>query len=242
MKTLKNLLVVGGIILLTINSQAQNLEIKINETLRNYSTELVKSFDKIPEERKQELREIGNYLSAQLQEQNNYSVLFVCTHNSRRSHMADTWFKYAMTFYGINQFESYSGGLEATTFNINAIAALERAGFTIVYNKKVVNPAVSITPGNYPVWRMKSKIYTHQINPKSNFTAIMVCSDADKSCPIVQGADQRFSLPFDDPRYFDNTPSQDLKYDETVAEIGREMFYLSDYIKSQIIIQLEAAK
>lgn len=242
MKTKYLLLSISLLALLSCNLQAQTLEVKIDEKLERYSSELVQTFDEISDDRKVELSKIGDFLANQLSENNNYSLLFVCTHNSRRSHIADIWFKYAMLYYGVKQFESYSGGLEATAFHPNALAALERAGFTIEYNKKHTNPVVSVTPGHYPVWTMKSKHYTHQVNPKTNFAAIMVCSDADKSCPLVEGADQRFSLPYEDPRYYDNTPSKVLKYDETVETIGREMFFMADYIKSQIIVKLEAKK
>lgn len=89
---------------------------------------------------------------------------------------------------------------------------------------------------------MYSKKYTDSQNPQSDFGAIMVCSDADKSCPLVEGADARFSLPYDDPRYYDNSPSQELKYDETVREIAREMFYLVDQVKNKMILVSEAKK
>lgn len=220
---------------------AQNLEIKVNENLQGNTAQLVREFDQIPQERKDQLVKIGEALISKKAETNEASALFVCTHNSRRSHIADTWFKFGLVYYGVSGFASYSGGLEATAFNPSTLAALERVGFTLAYNKKVDNPVVSITPGNFPVWQMKSKKYTHQINPKSDFMAIMVCSDADKSCPVMAGASGRFSLPYDDPRYYDNTPSEELKYDETVATIGREMLYLIHYIKREIILTIESS-
>ncbi|WP_020530412.1 hypothetical protein [Flexithrix dorotheae] len=241
MKTLKKLLIVAVGLFGISNAHAQ-LELEVNQELEQNTKLLVKQLDEISEERKSELTEIGNFLVNQLEEKDAFSALFVCTHNSRRSHISDVWFKYALLFYGVEGLESFSGGTEATAFNPHAIAALERAGFTIHYNKNVDNPVVSVTPGKYPVWKMKSKVYTHKINPTSDFAAIMVCSDADKSCPVVSGATGRFSLPFKDPRYYDGTPSQDLKYDETVQEIGKEMFFLADHIKSQLIIKKEILK
>lgn len=226
--------------LLTLSrAMAQDFQVKINEALISYTTSLVGTFDHISQDRKDQLIEIGEFLVANQSETEPFSTLFVCTHNSRRSHIADTWFKFGLVYYGIQQLDSYSGGTEATAFNPKAIASLERAGFSIAYSKKVTNPAVSVAPGNYPVWKMKSKKFDHSVNPKSNFVAVMVCSEADKSCPIVPGAVGRFALPYNDPRYYDNTPSQDLKYDETVAEIGREMLFLTHYVKAQLIEKLE---
>lgn len=221
---------------------AQNVSIEVNNRLQNTTAQLIKNFELISEERRAQLNEIGDFLLSQRSDTSVFNTLFVCTHNSRRSHITDVWFKFGAVYFGLSQFESYSGGVETTAFHPNAIAALERAGFTITYNKKVKNPAVSITPGNFPVWHMKSKEYSHQVNPRTNFVAIMVCSEADKSCPVVKGALGRFALPYEDPRYFDNTPSQDLKYDETVALIGREMLYLTSYLKSREILTLESSK
>ncbi len=240
MKTNKSILGLA-LVLIALQSYAQ-LQLEINKDLKVYTNELVTSFDEITQERKDQLTEIGDFLVSNLQEEGTFSVLFVCTHNSRRSHLADTWFKYASLFYGVDSLQSFSGGLEETAFNINAINALERAGFTIHYNKEIENRVVSITPGKFPVWRMKSKHFSHPINPTSDFAAVMVCSDADKSCPLVPGASGRFALPYADPRYYDGTPAQDTKYDQASRTIALEMFYLADYMKSQQIIKYEVTK
>lgn len=231
------------LLVLTVNQAiAQRMKIDINEQLQNTTRQLIGDFDKITPDRREKLTAIGDFLLGHASDTSTFSALFVCTHNSRRSHMADTWFKYGLVYFDIQHFESYSGGLEATAFNPNAIAALQRAGFEIAYDRKADNPVVSITPGHYPVWQMKSKVYTHHQNPRSNFVAIMVCTDADESCPLVEGASGRFSLPFDDPRHFDNTPAQNFKYDETVAIIGREMLFLTHYLKDQMVKEIESGK
>jgi arsenate reductase len=53
----------------------------------------------------------------------------------------------------------------------------------------------------------------------------MTCTHADENCPLVAGADVRISLPYDDPKAFDNTPLEAAKYTERVHEIGREILY-----------------
>ena len=242
MKTTITKFLTLAIILFGNHLVAQNPLLQINKELEATTEKLINGFDEIDEKRKAELEELGDFMVEQLEGQENFNALFVCTHNSRRSHIADLWFKYGMYYYGLNQFESFSGGTEATAFNPKAIEAIKRAGFTVVYDKKVENPVVSITPKNFPVWDMKSKVYTHKVNPKSNFVAVMVCSDADKSCPAVDGAVGRFAIPYNDPRYFDNTPSEKQKYDETVALIGTEMLFLAHHIKNKIIVQAELEK
>jgi hypothetical protein len=245
MKTISKWMVLQCLVLFSLFSlslSGQNFEIQINDALESYTTHLIENLDKIPDERKAMLDEIGKAMSDEYLVHQKGNVLFVCTHNSRRSQIAELWFKYATLYFGIQHFEAYSGGVEETAFNERAILAMERAGFKTHYDKKVDNPVVSFTPGNYPIWNHKSKIYTHPINPKQDFTALMVCSEADKSCPIVEGATDRFSLPYNDPRYYDDTPSEEKMYDATVEEIGLEMFYLVSQIKQDLIEKMEATK
>jgi hypothetical protein len=241
MKSL-SIYMLGALMGLFLPAQGQSFTTEINEPLQQTTRELISQAHLISPERKEKLVELADYLLEQKNDSVHFNALFVCTHNSRRSHITDTWFQYALIYYGISGYNSFSGGLEATAFHPNAIAALQRAGFSVAFDKKVTNPVVSVSPGHYPVWHKQSKIYTHPVNPKSNFVAVMVCSDADQSCPVVDGASARFSLPYDDPRYFDNTPSQDLKYDETVELIGREILFMIGYLKNQLIISEESRK
>jgi hypothetical protein len=76
-----------------------------------------------------------------------------------------------------------------------------------------------------------SKKYADSTNPSENFGAVMVCAEANESCPIVPGADFRLGLPYQDPKAFDNTPQQSEKYDERCRQIAREMFYVFSQIK-----------
>ena len=58
----------------------------------------------------------------------------------------------------------------------------------------------------------------------------MVCSQADEGCPFVAGAFKRISLPYLDPKEFDDTEFEGIKYLEKVKEIGREMLYMASKI------------
>ncbi len=141
--------------------------------------------------------------------------------------------------------ESFSGGTQATAFNHRAIAALNRAGFQIVKLNSGTesNPKYSGSMGrDLGGYIMYSKKYNDMQNPQSNFGAIMVCSEADKSCPVVPGAEARFSLPYDDPKFYDNTASEKAKYDERVRQIGREIFFMMDYAKKQLVSRAESVK
>lgn len=199
--------------------------------LLGYMDNLIKQFSEIPDERKAKLEEIAAYVRQQKADGESAQLTFICTHNSRRSHMSQVWAMTAAYHYGIgDQFRSYSGGTEATAFNENAIAALERAGFQI-YNPGGENPHVMVSAGNQiPEMECFSKTYDDIINPASDFAAVMTCSDADKNCPIVPGAEERFSIPYEDPKVSDGTPEEASTYDERCAQIGREIFYLMSQI------------
>jgi arsenate reductase len=152
---------------------------------------------------------------------------FICTHNSRRSHISQIWAQTAAHVYGIKNVGTYSGGTEATAFNPRAVTAMKQAGFEIntkqndgqnpVYEVKFSNDAAPLT--------IFSKKYDDPFNPNKDFAAIMTCSHADENCPVVTGATTRIALTYNDPKDFDGTPLEATKYAERVREIGREILY-----------------
>ena len=78
-----------------------------------------------------------------------------------------------------------------------------------------------------------SKCYDDPPNPTENFAAIMVCTSADKGCPLVPGCDFRIALPFNDPKAFDDTPLAASKYEERGRDIGRECLYIFSRIENR---------
>jgi len=216
---------------------------KFNKKLQKYSESSVTEFGLISSDRIQLLNEIAGQLTVDLKKYKEVQPLFICTHNSRRSHMAQLWLQTASEFFGISSIKPYSGGTEATVFNKNAVEALKRAGFTFSQVDVEGQLGFIVSKGESGEERlMFSKKFDDKVNPKKNFFAIMVCSEADESCPLIPGADKRFSLPYDDPRYFDNTPSYEIKYDETCRLISREMFYIMSEVKKQLNTETETRK
>ncbi|AFM05109.1 protein-tyrosine-phosphatase [Bernardetia litoralis DSM 6794] len=215
---------------------------KLYPELQNYSEQLASNFAIIDEERKIKLKEIGDYIIEKKREQktasNNVNVTVICTHNSRRSHFGQVWLQVAAAYYGIEGINTFSGGTETTAFNTRAVAALEQAGVKIEKTTAFdgdENPVYSMSVGKkYSKTLMFSKKYTHKQNPQKGFAAIMVCSDADKNCPLVMGADARFAIPFEDPKSSDNTPSEEQTYNERCKQIGTEFFFVMDYVKTEL--------
>ncbi|MFN3968188.1 protein-tyrosine-phosphatase [Flavobacterium sp.] len=204
----------------------------LNKKLYTYCKSLPSEFNQISVDRKSDLDEIANYISEQQKEGKDINLLFVCTSNSRRSHMAQVWSQIASVFYEVKMVSTFSGGTEQTKVNKNALRALEKTGIILQSNQQSQNPIWLATIGeNIAPLILFSKKYTDSTNPSQNFGAVMVCSEADASCPIVDGADFRLGLPYQDPKLFDNTAQESEKYDERCRQIAREMFYVFSRIK-----------
>lgn len=201
------------------------IEIKIDK--------LKQSFDQIPDDRKKLLKSFAAYSSNKIKEGKEINLTFICTHNSRRSHMSQIWSQVASEYYGISNIKCYSGGTEATTFNSRAVEAIRKSGFRVEKLDESDNPVyfVYFSDDKEPI-ECFSKVYNDSFNPQKDFAAIMTCSDADKNCPIVFGAEARFPIRYNDPKDFDGTELEEKKYQERFDQIGTEMlFTFSNIIK-----------
>ena len=156
----------------------------------------------------------------------NPQVTFICTHNSRRSHMAQIWAQVGAEHFGLKNVETFSGGTEATAFNPRAVAALQRAGLKITKTGDDNNPQYKVDSGSGEPMDCFSKRFGDFPNPQSDFIAVMTCSSADEACPIVPGAAARVSVPYIDPKLSDGTDSEAATYDERCADIAREMLWV----------------
>ena len=71
-----------------------------------------------------------------------------------------------------------------------------------------------------------SKKYNDDQNPQQDFCAVLVCSQADESCPLINGATLRVYHGYEDPKKADGQENESKQYDETCRLIAREMFYV----------------
>jgi len=183
-------------------------------------------FEEVPAARRQQLERLSAFVRERRGADSLAELTFICTHNSRRSHMSQLWAAAAAAHYGIDTVRTYSGGTEATAFNPRAVAAMERAGF-VIENPGGANPRYQVTISHqWPVQECFSKVYDDPANPQSEFAAVMTCSSADEACPAVHGAALRVAIPWDDPKAADDTPAEAARYDERCRQIGIEMLYL----------------
>lgn len=77
--------------------------------LESYITELEASFNDIPESRKETLQKVADYIQSKLESSEMVKLNFICTHNSRRSHLAMIWTGVAAHHYGLKHIETFSG-------------------------------------------------------------------------------------------------------------------------------------
>lgn len=200
--------------------------------LAKYISRLVKDFNSIPQSRKEVLQQIAQAMQSQHHTNQESQLIFICTHNSRRSHFGQVWAAIAAYHYGLPDIKTYSGGTEATAFNSRAVAALEKVGLTIK-NPGGENPAyeVNFAEEAEPMLCF-SKTYDAPSNPQKNFIALMTCDEADQNCPMVLGADHRFAIHYRDPKEADDTAEESTQYAERCQQIASEMFYLMSLVSN----------
>lgn len=198
---------------------------------------LSKTIEKIDEitisdERKEILQLLIDYIQNKIKSNQEIRLNFICTHNSRRSHLSQIWAQTMAFHFKIKNVFCYSGGTEATAMFPKVSETLENQGFQIQKLSEEKNPvyAVKFAENQHPIICF-SKAYFDDFNPKSNFGAIMTCNNADEGCPMVFGAEARFPIKYDDPKAFDGTELMNEKYLERSLQIASEMYYVFSQIK-----------
>lgn len=206
----------------------------MTSALESYIRQLAQSTSTIPNERVNLLEEIASYIAYQHKEGRPINLVFICTHNSRRSHLSQIWAATLAFHFDIDGVDTYSGGTEATAFNIRAVNALHKAGFGVI-NPGGTNPHYAVNFHREAKTLIAySKVYDAPENPKTGFAALMTCSEADEACPIVLGADVKYALLYDDPKEADDTPWEADAYEERLKQIGTEIYYLMKQAKAKI--------
>src|SRR5689334_16832416 len=112
-------------------------------------------------------------------------VLFLCTHNSARSQMAES----LLRAFGGATFEAFSAGTEATHVRPLAIRAMGELGIDIS--------------------GQESKTLDRYLNEPFD-AVITVCDQANEACPVFFGARQRLHWSFPDPSKAEGTEEQQL--------------------------------
>lgn len=187
----------------------------------------VQNFEIISTDRKAVLQPLVDFVQQKVANKKDANINFICTHNSRRSHLSQIWAQVAVAYYGIPNANCYSGGTEETALFPKVIETLENQGLDILKLVENNNPiyAIKYSKNALPIIGF-SKKYDNPFNPISEFAAIMTCSQADGGCPFIAGAEKRIPITFEDPKISDKTPEQSKIYAERSLQIATEMFYI----------------
>lgn len=202
---------------------------ELNAQVNTLISSLRNEYDKIDFDRKIQLVDMSEIITQELNFNKSVHLNFICTHNSRRSQLAQIWLKASAIYFSIDNVFTYSGGTEATAFNHRMVSALQHVGFDIAEIEAGDNPKYRIAMYDNDVLNIYfSKVYNDPINTQSSYLAVMVCDAANEACPVVHGAKEKYALLYTDPKAFDDTPQESEKYSEKVNEIGREMLFLME--------------
>lgn len=187
----------------------------------------------ISKARREILQPLVTYIKNKIAQQQPINLNFICTHNSRRSHLSQVWAQTMASYHDVGKVTCYSGGTEATALFPIAAETLESIGFRIRKLSETENPIYSIkyAETEHPIIGF-SKTYDDDFNPKFGFGAIMTCDSANEACPMVMGAEKRFPITYEDPKAFDGTPQQAEKYRERSLQIATELFYVFSQVGS----------
>lgn len=187
----------------------------------------------IPDNRKAVLQTLVDFIQSKVKNNLEIRINFICTHNSRRSHLSQIWAQTMAYYFNVKQVFCYSGGTEATALFPMVAETLQHSGFDIKTISEGKNPIYSIKYANneHSIIGFSKKL-DDDFNPKSEFVAIMTCDSANEACPFVPGAEKRIPITFEDPKAFDNTPQQADKYNERSLQIATELLYVFSQINS----------
>ena len=189
--------------------------------------------DGITEERKKTLQPLVAYVRSTVESNKEIRLHFICTHNSRRSHLAQVWAQTLACYFNIKNVYCYSGGTESTAVFPMVTETLQASGFGVKKLSEGQNPvyAINYAPNEHPVIAFSKKL-DDDFNPKSEFAAMLTCAQAEDGCPFIAGAEMRMPITYEDPKEFDHTPQQAEKYRERSLQIATELFYVFSQINS----------
>jgi arsenate reductase len=185
------------------------------------------SIENISSGRQEVLAHLVKYIRDKRAKDETIRLNFICTHNSRRSHLSQIWAQTMAFHFGIKNVFCYSGGTEATAMFSKVVETLANQGFITFRLSDIPNPVYAVKyASNEQAIICFSKEYSHAFNPMGNYAAVVTCNSADEACPIVFGAEARIPVKYEDPKAFDNTNLMDAKYAERSLQIAAEMWYV----------------
>jgi len=128
-------------------------------------------------------------------------VLFVCTHNSARSQMAEAM----LNHWGGDKFEAFSAGTEATGIRPETIQVMEEIDIDLSSHR---SKTIEEFRGHAFEW------------------FITVCDEAQQNCPVLPGVDNVGHWSIEDPSAAEGTPDERLAVFRRVRDLMRNRIRL----------------
>ena len=200
------------------------------QNIHTLCLELSKNFNLISEDRKKNLVRLAEFIQSEKNENRIAKLIYICIHNSRRSHFGQVAGLTAASFFN-HKVETFSGGTIATKFNQNAINALNHFGYGVSQRTNTENPTIIITHGENIQSIHFSKAFDDAMNPSQNFAAIMTCSEAEENCPFIPNAKVKIATPYLDPSSSDGTGNESKVYSDKFKEILLDNLFVFSLIK-----------
>ena len=191
----------------------------IEASLRRFALE------DIPALRRSHLGVVAGMLRAELRRRPALEVMFICTHNSRRSQMSQAWTTAIAHALGL-QLTVSSGGTGPTGVHRSVSRALREHGFEVdETSPESCRWLVEFAPGAPPI-ELWSKRWDAAGNPRQNFVTIANCAAAEESCPTIPGALGRLAMLYEDPKVSDGTERELETYLSVCRQIGMEISWV----------------
>jgi hypothetical protein len=229
-----------------LEAEMPELRKRLNPKVLAHADLLTTSFDLIDDRHREAGEKLADWIAKTYRPGQPLHVTVVCTGNSRRSIIGATMGNVAAAYYGMPEIQFHSGGTAPTAFNPRTVATLKEIGIEIEPNgteaprgePKTANPVYKVRWGGSGQETTEfSKKYTDASNPQEGFAALMVCGEADAACPFVKGAALRVSMPYLDPKIYDDGAYESIKYAERRDDIGRLMLSVMMRVRNRLASQ-----
>ncbi len=159
------------------------------------------------QKRKKRLDNIASVINENLNKTR--SIVFLCTHNSRRSQICEVWGKVFAEIYR-KKININSAGAFKTVVHSQVYESIVKCGL-VVDNKKEIF---------FDKKKFKLNSKTIDSLTMKNFIAVMTCSNAEKSCPNDPRSIRNIKMFFNDPRIYDETDKMSREYLNTTTYIA----------------------
>ena len=215
------------------NAQELVKQTDLYPELLAYLNQRAAEFEQIPDERKADLARLADYIRQRQAGDGGARITFICTHNSRRSHLAQVWAQVAAYYYAVPRCPP----IPAARRSPRSTRERQRPFNVPVCGSRPTNPPQPIRAIEWrPVIAGRRSSVT-----RSGLTKLPIPRAASPPCltapkptrparwSAVAICDCRSAMMT--PKAADGTAEEAAVYDQRSRQIGREMLYVMWLLK-----------